>query len=144
MNTAVDAGKFSDLYCNESQLGYANGSSNFYRHYLIDKNSTLNITVTAIQGNPSILIKLANDPSYPVSSDPSTYDQRVDATDQYSETGNVEFFRIDPSWRYDQDIFCDKAGYTLQGGNTICTIYIAIECPEACVYNVVMQMEGRD
>jgi hypothetical protein len=61
---------------------------------------TLNITVKAIQGNPAILIKVANEPNYPVSSDPTTYDQRVDS--QSIETGNGdEFFRIDPEWRYD-------------------------------------------
>jgi hypothetical protein len=73
MNTRVDGGRFIDLYCNEPLLGYANGSSNFYRHYLIDKNATLNLTVQTIQGNPAILVKVDNEAAYPQSADPTTY-----------------------------------------------------------------------
>ena len=99
-NTPINSGKFIDLQCNERQLGFANSSANFYRHYLIDKGVTLNITLKTIQGDPDILIKVANSPSYPVSSDPTTYDQRVDT--QSMETGNGdEFFKMEPQWRYD-------------------------------------------
>lgn len=72
-------------------MGYANASSNFYRHYVIDRVATMNITVVPIIGNPALLIRVANGPSYPISADPTTYDVRVDS----SETG-AEFFRIDP------------------------------------------------
>lgn len=120
-------------------MGFANGSSNFYRHYLIDKNSTLNITVEPIIGDPALLIKVSNDPAYPITADANTYHVRKDS----SET-DAEFFRIDPDWRYDQDIFCDRAGYATNGGNTLCTIYISVECSGACVYRVILQMEGRE
>jgi hypothetical protein len=58
-----------------------------------------------------------NGPSYPISSDPITYDVRVDSQSPDSENNGDEFFRIDPEWRYDKDIFCDRAGYTLLEGN---------------------------
>ena len=82
------------------------------------------------------MIKVANSLSYPISADPSTYDVRVDQTDSGSE-----YFRIDPDWRYDQDVFCDRAGYPMNGGNTFCTLYIAVECPEECVYRVNLDLE---
>lgn len=97
----------------------------------MDKNSTINVTVTAIKGNPVLLIKLANSPSYPMSVDPSTYDVRVD-----NQNGNIDFFRLDPNWRYDQNIYCDRAGYPSDGGNTVCTMFIAVECADACVYQI--------
>lgn len=142
-NTPVNSGKFIDLQVNEAQLGFANSTANYYRHYLIDRSVILNITVKTIQGNPAILIKVANTPSYPISSDPTTYDQRVDT--QSPETGNGdEYFKIDPAWRYDQDIYCDRAGYTLWGGNLNCTIFFSIECTGPCVYKVIIGMEGRE
>lgn len=120
----------------EQQLGFANSSAVFYRHFVIDRNTAYNLTVTPVRGNPVILIKVSNSLSYPFSADPSTYDVRVDS----SETG-PEYFRIDPDWRYDQDIFCDRAGYPMNGGNTLCTLYIAVECPEECVFRVSLEIE---
>lgn len=46
-------------------MGYANGSANFYRYYLIDQSATLNLTVKSIMGNPSIVVKLSRTPAYP-------------------------------------------------------------------------------
>lgn len=62
-----------DLVCDETQLGYSNGTSVFYRHFIIDSNATLNITVGAIIGDPTVLIMMANGPVYPTTSDPTTY-----------------------------------------------------------------------
>jgi hypothetical protein len=53
-------------------------------------------------------------------------------------------FVISPDWRYDQDIYCDRAGYTLNGGNTFCGLYLAVECAEECVYTLGLQMENRN
>lgn len=63
--TTPNGGRFIDIYYNESQMGYANGSSNFYRHYLIDRNATVTVLVEPIIGNPAILAKVSTDPSYP-------------------------------------------------------------------------------
>lgn len=132
--TTPENGKFIDLFCNETVIGYANRSANFYRHYLLDRNSTMNITVTPIIGDPAILIKMSNDPSWPVSAVPETYDVRID-----NPESAVEFFRMDPDWRYFADSLCDSAGYMLDGGNKKCTMYIAVECATSdCVYNVVI------
>jgi hypothetical protein len=140
INTGPEAGKFIDLHCGDMQIGYANGSSNFYRHYLIDKNSTVNITVDALQGNPILLVKFSSTPAFPVSSDPSSYELRQDNQDDPKAS---EFIRVDPEWRYITDTFCDRAGYPVNGGNTFCTLYIAVECQGQCVYRIQMQMEGR-
>ena len=70
--TTPDNGKFVDLYCNETYYGFANGSSVFYRHFLIDSISTLNITVTPIIGAPDLVISTSNGPAWP-SSQPGDY-----------------------------------------------------------------------
>jgi hypothetical protein len=46
-------------------LGFANASGNFYRHYLIDTNATLNLTVKVIMGNPVVVMKMSKTPAYP-------------------------------------------------------------------------------
>lgn len=51
---------------------------------------------------------------------------------------------MDPDWRYDQDIYCDRGGYPSDGGSKQCTLYIAVECEADCVYKVKLQMEGRE
>ena len=66
-STGPTAQRFIDLQCGESLLNYANGTSNYYRHYLIDQNATLNLTVQVVMGNPSIVLKLAKAPQYPTS-----------------------------------------------------------------------------
>ena len=84
------------MYCGYPQLGYANSSSVFFRHFLIDKNSTLNVTVSTLIGSPILLINLANNPMNPVSTDPTTYDVSVTQVDS---NGNLVFV-IDPIFRY--------------------------------------------
>ena len=80
-STGPTVQRFIDLQCGESLLNYANGTSNYYRHYLIDQNATLNLTVQVVMGNPSIVVKLARAPQYPTSQDPQTYDFRKEAED---------------------------------------------------------------
>ena len=120
-------------------IGYANGSANYYRHFLIDQSATLNLTVRSIMGNPSIVVKLSTTPAYPTSSDPSTYDYRRDSEDPNA----VERIILDREDRQMVDVDCDKAGYPDNGGNKFCTVYFAIECPEQCIYNVSMVFENR-
>jgi hypothetical protein len=102
-------------------------------------NATVNVTVETIIGDPVLLVAVSEIPSYPMSSDPSTYAQRVDSPDSMSD----EVFRITPDWRYQQDMLCDQAGYMYNGGNQYCTVYIAVECLSACIYKITLQMESR-
>lgn len=44
------------------KFGYANSSSVFYRHFILENNATYNFSVIPIIGNPAILLKLSNDP----------------------------------------------------------------------------------
>jgi len=90
-------------------------------------------------GNPSIVVKLSRSPAYPQSSDPSSYDFRKESEDP----NEVEQISLDLEKRQMIDIDCDKAGYPDNGGNKICTVYFAVECPEQCIYNVTMDFEDR-
>lgn len=59
--TTEDNGLVVDLYCGQTIYGYTNSSSVFYRHFMIDNNSTLNITVNPISGSiPRLVITTAN------------------------------------------------------------------------------------
>ena len=132
-----------DLQIGDSQYGFANSSSNFYRHFLIDKNSTLNVTIEPLIGNPVILVKFSNVPEFPVSSNASSYDWRKSID---REDDSTQYLRIDPEFRTLTDVDCDKAGYPMNGGNKFCTIYFGVECQDptkACVYKIYMNMEGR-
>jgi hypothetical protein len=115
------------LQIGDAQYGFSNASTNFYRHLLIDKNSTLNITIEPIIGNPVILVKFSNVPEYPISSNATSYDLRktIDSTDASSQ-----YVRIDPEFRTLTDVDCDKAGYPMNGGNRFCTIFIGVECQD--------------
>ena len=74
--TGPTSNRLIDLQIGDAQYGFANSSSNFYRHFLIDKNSTLNVTIEPLIGNPVILVKFSNVPGFPVSSNASSYDWR--------------------------------------------------------------------
>mmetsp|Transcript_33946 Transcript_33946/g.25026 ORF Transcript_33946/g.25026 Transcript_33946/m.25026 type:complete len:131 (-) Transcript_33946:451-843(-) len=49
-------GTFADLYLFEPQLGFANNSHAYYRHYLGFPNSTYTITVISMEGQPTLLV----------------------------------------------------------------------------------------
>jgi hypothetical protein len=71
--TSRENGRFTEIHCGETPIyGYANASSNFYRHYLIDKNATVSVKLTPLIGNPTLVILVSNDPSYP-DSQPGDY-----------------------------------------------------------------------
>ena len=61
-STGPQSQVYIDLQCGETLLNYANGTANYYRHYLIDQNATLNLTVQVVMGNPSIVLKLGRTP----------------------------------------------------------------------------------
>ena len=59
-------------------MGYANHSSVFYRHYILETNATYQIQVIPILGNPALLHKISNVPVRPVSGDVNSWDNKVD------------------------------------------------------------------
>jgi hypothetical protein len=85
----------------------------------------LNITIEPLIGSPVVLIKFSNVPDYPVSINASSYDARktIDLEDDSSQ-----YIKLDPEFRTITDVDCDKAGYPMNGGNKLCTIYLGIEC----------------
>jgi len=96
--------------------------------------------VNALQGTPVLLINFNNFNSYPTSLDPTTYYVRQSSMD----ANNTLFFNVDPEFRFNNDPYCAQAGYALAGGNTICTIYIAVECSGACVYEITLVQSRLD
>lgn len=60
------------------------------------------------------------------------------------DANNTLFFNVDPEFRFNNDPYCAQAGYALAGGNTICTIYIAVECSGACVYEITLVQSRLD
>jgi hypothetical protein len=92
---------------------------------LIEKNSTLNVTIEPLIGNPVIFVKFSNVPGFPVSSNASSYDLRKSIV---PEDRSSQYLKIDPDFRTLTDVDCDKAGYPMNGGNKFCTIYMGVEC----------------
>lgn len=63
---------------NELRLGYANASSVFYKHFIVENSATYNFSVIPIIGNPAILLKLSNIPVMPRSEDVTSWDYKSD------------------------------------------------------------------
>jgi hypothetical protein len=120
-------------------LGYANVTSAYYRHFILDNTGTYNFSVIPIIGNPSLLIKLSDFDIYPTSSDVQSWDYKSDNPDEEMETIIVSF--VDRSGKYNS---CLNAGYNLNGGNKSCGIYVAVECASACVFNISATIYGRE
>ncbi|MEN9567924.1 MAG: hypothetical protein RLZZ69_3120 [Cyanobacteriota bacterium] len=59
-------------------FGYSNGTSAFYRHFILDNNATYNFSVIPIIGNPALLLKLSNDLIFPKSADVLSWDFKTD------------------------------------------------------------------
>jgi hypothetical protein len=94
--TTEENGLVVDLYCGQTIYGYANSSSVFYRHFMIDNNSTLNITVNPVSGSiPKLVITTANEAIWP-SSEAGNYQMLV----EQSAEGQPLTFVIDPTWLY--------------------------------------------
>lgn len=85
------------------------------------------------------MVKLANDRILPTTAIPQSYDRKVELT------GGTNSVYIDMTMeeRYEANPDCDYAGYWSDGGNELCTVYIAVECQELedmCAYKVRMQL----
>jgi hypothetical protein len=118
---------------NERSLGYANASSVFYKHFIIENTATYNFSVIPIIGDPAILLKLSNSPIFPVSADVQSWDYKTDNEGKVTDSIIVSF--NDRSSRY---AFCDNAGFNLNGGNRSCGFYLAIECKNECIFNITV------
>lgn len=92
-------------------MGYANNTSQFYRFIMLNKTSTYVITVSPLQGNPRLLIKMSNSPIFTNSSNIYTYDYKSDNPGKSVEQLNIT---MDQRSRNSAD--CDKAGYSVLGG----------------------------
>jgi hypothetical protein len=67
-----------DLHHNETVFGYANASTVYYRHYMLERNATYNLTVIPIIGNPAVYIKVDNIVNFPRSSNIDSFDIKLD------------------------------------------------------------------
>lgn len=120
-------------------LGYANRTNMHYRHFIIENNATYNFSLIPIIGNPALLIKLSNDPVYPRSENVLSWDFKSDNPGKTRDSIIVTF--TDRSGRY---AFCERAGFNLNGGNRSCGFYIAVECQTECIYNITVQIVGKE
>lgn len=59
-------------------MGYANGTQQFYRYLILNKTDTLVITVSPLQGNPRLLVKISDTAVFTNSSNVYTYDYKSD------------------------------------------------------------------
>jgi hypothetical protein len=66
---------------NKQLLGFANSTSAYYRHFILDNFGTYNFSVVPIIGNPALLIKLSDVDIYPTSGDVQTWDYKSDFPD---------------------------------------------------------------
>lgn len=89
----------------------------------MENNATYNFSLIPIIGNPALLLKLSNDPIYPISADVSSWDYKSDKPDKERESIIVTF-----SERSSRYAFCDRAGLNLNGGSRSCGFYLAVEC----------------
>jgi hypothetical protein len=128
-----------DVPLNKVLLGYANSSSVFYRHFILDNLGTYNFTVIPIIGAPKLLLKLSDFDIYPVSSNVQTWDYINNSYGNGSESIIVTY--TDRSGKYTS---CLNAGYNLNGGNTSCGFYIGVECVGACIFNISVTILGRE
>ena len=108
---------------------------------MTEKTHTIRVTLERLQGKglPKLMVKLANDRILPTSAIPQSYDRKVELT------GGTNSVYIDMTMeqRYEANPDCDFAGYWSDGGNELCTVYIAVECQELedmCAYKVRMQL----
>jgi hypothetical protein len=135
----IQPNRMVDIQLNEKKFGYANSSSVYYRHFIIENNATYNFSVIPIIGNPAILLKLSNSEVYPNSADVQSWDYKTDNPDKQTDSIVIPF--SDRSSKY---AFCDKAGYNLNAGNRSCGFYIAVECKTECIYNISVSIVGRE
>lgn len=127
-----------DLYLGEERYGFANNTSSFYRHFLTDTEATLVITCTSIEGDPILMAKVKSSTIRPDSSQPETYDFKNDETNVISKTITYDFDR-----RFSENPDCIDAAYQLNGGNTLCGLYIGVECKTSqCAYQINVQIES--
>ena len=59
-------------------MGYANGTAQFYRYFILNKTWTIDITVSPLQGNPRLLVKVSDTPVFPALSNVYSYDYTSD------------------------------------------------------------------
>ena len=91
------------------------------------------------KGLPKLMVKLANERVLPTSVVPQSYDEKVELT------GNRNSVHIDMNMetRYENNPDCDFAGYWSNGGNELCTVFIAVECQELedmCAFKVSVEL----
>lgn len=108
---------------NELKFGYANRTSVYYRHFILENNATYNFSLIPIIGNPAILLKLSNSPIMPRSEDVNTWDYKTDNDGKLTDSIIVTF-----NDRSSRNASCDRAGFNLNGGNRSCGFYLAVEC----------------
>ena len=89
---------------------------------------------------PILLVKWSNERVYPVSDDYESYDAKVESA---SNRASV-YIDMERWWRASEGTpDCDQAGYWQNGGDTQCTLYIGVECPEGepmCAYKIKLQV----
>ena len=93
---------------------------------MTEKSHTIRVTLERLAGKglPKLMVKLANERLLPTSAIPQSYDQKVELQ------GGQNSVHIDMTMaqRYEANPDCDFAGYWSNGGNELCTVYIAVEC----------------
>lgn len=72
-------------------MGYANNTSMFYRYIIMNKTDTVVITVSPIQGNPRLLVKITDNNTFANSSDVYSYDYKMDNPGLQQEQLNLTY-----------------------------------------------------
>lgn len=128
------------MQLNELKFGYANTSSVFYRHFIVENNATYKFSVIPIIGNPAILLKLSNVEVQPRTADTWSWDYKTDNSGLATDSIVVTY--LDRSSR---NASCAQAGFNLNAGNRSCGFYVAVECKDFdCIFNITVQIVGRE
>ncbi len=100
---------------------------------MLENKAIYKITVIPIIGDPTLVVRLANVPQYPVSISSSTYDFVSRNPEGKNETVTISY--DDRTVRYS---FCESGGYYKNGGDRSCGFYIGVECEQECIYNITL------
>lgn len=98
----------------------------------MEQNATYEFRLTSIYGNPALMVVVGPVMKPINKADDGSYNYVKEAF----EPGDNIAIRVDAQMRRSISPQCANGTFPLRGGFDRCTMYVAVQCPDICAYNI--------